>query len=44
MSNTVIFIVISILTVAAILWLVIYGGRRGEKHREKTTIKPSDPR
>ena len=44
MSNTVIFIVISIPDRGGHFMVVIYGGRRGEKHREKTTIKPSDPR
>lgn len=44
MSNTVIFVLISIITIVTIFWLVIYAGRRGEKHREKTTIKTRDSR
>lgn len=42
MSNTAIFILIAIAVIGAIFWLVIYAGRRGEKHREMTTIKPPD--
>lgn len=44
MTNTAILILISVLAVGAIFWLVIYSGRRGEMHRQKTTIKPSDSR
>lgn len=44
MSNTVIFILVAILVIGGIFWLVIYSGRRGEKHREKTSIKPSQSR
>jgi hypothetical protein len=44
MSNTAIFILIAIVVIGGIFWLVIYAGRRGEKHREKTTIKPPDSR
>jgi len=39
MSNTAILVLISIVAVAGIFWLVIYSGRRGQEHREKTTIK-----
>jgi hypothetical protein len=39
MSNTAVLILISIVAVGAIFWLVIYSGRRGEMHRQKTTIK-----
>ncbi|HEX5703161.1 MAG TPA: hypothetical protein VFX97_08180 [Pyrinomonadaceae bacterium] len=42
MSNTVIGIVISVITIAFIFWLVVFGGKRGEKHREQTTIKAPD--
>lgn len=42
MSNTAIFILIAIIVVGGIFWLVIYSGRRGEKHRQRTTIKPPD--
>jgi hypothetical protein len=42
MSNTAIFILIAIVVIGGIFWLVIYSGRRGEKHRQKTTIKPPD--
>jgi hypothetical protein len=42
MGNTVILILISIVAIAVIFWLVIYSGRRGERHREKTTIKTRD--
>lgn len=44
MSNTVIFILIAVVVIGGIFWLVIYSGRRGEKHREKTSIKPSESR
>lgn len=40
MGNTAILILITILAVGGIFWLVIYSGRRGEMHRQKTTIKP----
>jgi hypothetical protein len=43
MNNTAILILISIVAIGVIFWLVIYSGRRGERHREKTTIKPRDP-
>ena len=39
MSNTAILVLIAIVAVAGIFWLVIYSGRRGREHREKTTIK-----
>lgn len=42
MSTTAIFILIAIVVIAGIIWLVIYSGRRGEKHRQKTSIKASD--
>ena len=42
MSNTAIFILIAIVVIGGIFWLVIYSGRRGEKHRQKTSIKVSD--
>lgn len=42
MSNTAIFILIAIVAIAGIFWLVIYAGRRGETHRQKTSIKVSD--
>jgi hypothetical protein len=44
MTNTAILILISLLAVGAIFWLVIYSGRRGEMHRQKTTIKPPESR
>lgn len=44
MSNTAILILITIVAVGGIFWLVIYSGRRGEMHREKTTIKPPESR
>jgi hypothetical protein len=44
MSNTAILILMSIIAVAVIFWLVIYSGRRGERHREQTTIKTRDSR
>jgi preprotein translocase subunit YajC len=44
MSNTAIFILIAIVVIGGIFWLVIYSGRRGEKHREKTSIKTSESR
>lgn len=42
MSNTVIGILVSVITIAFIFWLVVFGGKRGEKHREQTTIKARD--
>jgi hypothetical protein len=42
MSNTAIFILVAFIVVGGIFWLVIYSGRRGEKHRQSTTIKPPD--
>lgn len=39
MNNTAILVLIAIVAVAGIFWLVIYSGRRGREHREKTTIK-----
>lgn len=39
MNNTAILVMIAIVAVAGIFWLVIYSGRRGREHREKTTIK-----
>ncbi len=44
MSNSAILILITIVAVGAIFWLVIYSGRRGEAHRQKTTIKPPESR
>jgi hypothetical protein len=44
MSNIAIFILVAILVIGGIFWLVIYAGRRGEKHRERTSIRPSEPR
>lgn len=44
MSNTAILILITIVAVGGIFWLVIYSGRRGEMHRQKTTIKPPESR
>ncbi len=44
MSMGAILILISILAISAIFWLVIYSGRRGEAHRQKTTIKPPESR
>ena len=44
MTNTAILVLISVVAVAAIFWLVIYSGRRGEMHRQKTTIKPPESR
>jgi hypothetical protein len=43
MSNTAILVLISIVAIAAIFWFVIYSGRRGQMHQQKTTIKPPEP-
>lgn len=40
MSTTVIYTLVAIIAVAGIFWLVVYSGRRGQEHREKTSIKP----
>jgi hypothetical protein len=42
MSNTAIFILVAIVVVAGIFWLVIFQRRRGEQHREQTTLRPTD--
>lgn len=42
MSNTAILILIAIVAVAGIFWLVIYASRRGEEHRQSTSIKPPE--
>jgi hypothetical protein len=42
MSTTAIFILITILVIGGIFWIVIYSGRRGENHRQKTSIKPPE--
>ncbi|CAN5766306.1 hypothetical protein BH20ACI3_BH20ACI3_22080 [soil metagenome] len=44
MSTTAIVILIVILALGGIIWLVFYSGRRGEKHREQTSIKPAEHR
>lgn len=44
MSNGAIIILITVAAVGVIFWLVIYSGRRGEMHRQKTTIKPPESR
>ncbi|HSE33266.1 MAG TPA: hypothetical protein VLA93_16965 [Pyrinomonadaceae bacterium] len=44
MTNTAILVLITILAVGAIFWLVIYSGRRGEAHRQQTTLKPPESR
>ena len=44
MDNTMILILIAILSVAGIFWLVIYSARRGQEHRERTTIKAPEAR
>ena len=43
MSTTVIYTLVAIMAVAGIFWLVVYSSRRGQEHREKTTIKPPQP-
>ena len=40
--NTVLFVLLAVLAVVEIFWLVIYAGRRGEEHRQRTTIKPNE--
>jgi hypothetical protein len=42
MSSTIIYLLVGIMAVAGIFWLVIYSGRRGQEHREKTSIKPPE--
>ncbi len=44
MSTTVIYTLVAILAVAGIFWLVVYSSRRGQEHREKTSIKPRQSR
>ncbi len=40
MSTTVIYTLVAIMAVAGIFWLVVYSSRRGQEHRQKTSIKP----
>jgi preprotein translocase subunit YajC len=42
MSTTAIVTLIAIVAMAVIFWLVIYSSRRGEQHRQKTSIKPPE--
>jgi hypothetical protein len=35
-----IYTLVAIMAVAGIFWLVIFSSRRGQEHREKTSIKP----
>ncbi len=44
MSNSAMLILMTILAIGVIFWLVIYAGRRGEMHRQKTTIRPPESR
>jgi len=44
MSTTVIYTLVAIMAVAGIFWLVVYSSRRGQEHREKTSIKPPQSR
>lgn len=44
MSTTAILVITSIVAVGLIIWLVFFSGHRGEEHRQKTTLKPSDSR
>jgi hypothetical protein len=44
MSTTVIYTLVAIMAVAGIFWLVVYSSRRGQEHREKTSIKPRESR
>jgi hypothetical protein len=44
MSTTVIYTLVAIMAVAGIFWLVVYSSRRGQEHREKTSIKPPESR
>jgi hypothetical protein len=42
MSTTVIYTLVAILAVAGIFWLFVYSSRRGQEHRQKTSIKPPE--
>ena len=44
MSTTVIYTLVAIMAGAGIFWLVVYSSRRGQEHREKTSIKPAESR
>lgn len=44
MISTAIFFLIAILVLGGIFWVVVYSGRRGEQHRQRTTIKPPEVR
>ena len=44
MSTTMIYTLVAILAVAAMFWLVIYSSRRGQEHRERTSIRPPESR
>lgn len=44
MSTTVIYTLVAIMAIAGIFWLVVYSSRRGQQHREQTSIKPPETR
>ena len=44
MSTTVIYTLVAIMAVAGIFWLVVYSSRRGQEHRDRTSIRPPEPR
>lgn len=44
MNSTMLYTLVAIVAVAGIFWLVVYSSRRGQEHREKTSIKAPEPR
>jgi energy-converting hydrogenase Eha subunit A len=44
MDNTILFVIIGAVVVAAIFWLVIYSRKRGRRHVAETSIRPPDSR
>ena len=44
MITTALFFLLAVLVLGGIFWVVVYSGRRGEQHRQKTSIKPPEVR
>ncbi len=44
MDNTILFVIISVVVVAGIIWIVIYSGKRGRKHLAQTSIRAQESR
>lgn len=44
MSTAMMYTLVAIIAIAGIFWLVVYSSRRGQEHRERTSIKPPEAR